>query len=78
MCQQIYLLSLFDGPGIRILFYTIPKLIRLSIEIVLVMDNIVSSLFARGDRVNCGDLPDGFNSIYKCGDDQPVSPKESQ
>lgn len=78
MGQQVYLLTLFDGSGIRILFYTIPELICLSVKIVLVMDNVVSSFFTRGDRIDSGDLPSGFNSIHKCGYDQPASPKESK
>jgi hypothetical protein len=76
--QQVYLLTLFDRPGICILFYTIAKLIRLSVKIVLVMDYVVSSLFTCGDCIDRDDLPNSFNSIHKCGNDQPVSPEESK
>ena len=76
--QQVHRLALFDAPGICILFYTILKLMVLPVEIVLVMDDVVSSFFACGDRIDRRDLPNGFNSIHECGDDQFVSPKEGQ
>jgi hypothetical protein len=40
------------------------------------MNDVVSALFACGDRIDRSDLPDGFNPIHKCGHDQPVPPKE--
>jgi hypothetical protein len=76
--KQVYLLTLFDHPGICILFYTIAKLICMPVKIVLVMDYVVSSLFTCGDRIDRDDLPNSFSSIHKCRNDQSVSPEESK
>jgi len=42
------------------------------------MDDIVFPLFSSGDGVDLCHLSCDFNPFFKGGDDEPVSPKESQ
>lgn len=78
MRQQINLLVLPQGLDVSILFYTISELIFLSIEIVLVMDDIVFPLSPCGNGIDFSDLTCNFSSICKSGNDEIISPEESE
>ena len=72
VCQQIHSLTLSQLFCVGILFYTVVVLMGLSVELVLIVDDVIFV-----ERFYLGHLTCDLHSIHKRGSDEIVSPKES-
>lgn len=72
VCQQIHSLTLSQLLSVRVLLYTVVVLMGLSVELVLIVDDVIFV-----ERFYLGYLTCNLHAIHKRGDNEIVSPKES-
>ena len=74
VCQQIHCLTLSQLLSVGVLLYTVAVLMGVSVELVFVVDDVISVVLPIGIYVDLSHLTCDLHSIYKSGDDEIVSP----